>query len=359
MDFLNFADIYRSAHLSVEPSIMTLRQTSADRFFKARSLEDILGLVKLHFGLAAAPFRGRLIDYFRTEDNTFSVIENERELTALSTALLASLIAGGDRVAAVALTAGSFAGKREASICPNLTEWAKQKLCELSVQERAGLNSEIPQYPTSEPSKAIAQIDTWVKTPEINALAPILKQLGSELTASKAAEATYLPVAFSNLSRQMTSLQEELSMMWWNVGGYSSQFNIPFQELKKSTVPILVGVELAELTIGRVGPAAIGALAQIKIKACKVSSPITLEVAVESAVDSSVRIPELEDTAAASDLCPVITAIRLRKSVGTGIGWTNAFKTKTGFAASVEFSPLDLAMQMYREMLLVNIQERQ
>ena len=159
MDLPTFADIYRSAHLSIEPSIMTLRQTSADRFVEARSMEDILGLVKLHFGLPADPFRDRLIDFFRTEDSTFSVVENERELTALSTAVLASLIAGGDHVAAIALIAGSFAGKRRAAICPHLTEWAKRKLNDLSVQERVGLNARLPEYPASQPSKAVAQID--------------------------------------------------------------------------------------------------------------------------------------------------------------------------------------------------------
>ena len=148
-------------------------------------------------------------------------------------------------------------------------------------------------------------------------------------------------------------------MLWWNVGGYSSQLAIPFQELKKAAVPIFAGAELAELTVGKLGPAAIAALVQIKIKACKVSSPITLEDAVDAAVAASIKIPDLDDTAAVSDLCPVMLAIRLRKSIGTGIGWTNAFKIKTAFAGEVEFAPLDLAMQLYREMLLASAQEVQ
>jgi hypothetical protein len=41
------------------------------------------------------------------------------------------------------------------------------------------------------------------------------------------------------------------------------------------------------------------------------------------------------------------------EEIGSGSAWHAAFKKASGLEATIQFSPLELAMQVYRESLLV------
>jgi hypothetical protein len=41
------------------------------------------------------------------------------------------------------------------------------------------------------------------------------------------------------------------------------------------------------------------------------------------------------------------------EDIGNGSSWHAAFKKATGLDATIEFQPLELAMQVYREALLI------
>ena len=56
-----------------------------------------------------------------------------------------------------------------------------------------------------------------------------------------------------------------------------------------------------------------------------------------------------------ADLCPVLTSLRLVKELGNSAPWQEAFKKQVGIDANVSFLPLDLAMQVYREMQLLSL----
>jgi type IV secretory pathway TrbD component len=350
----NFADIYRSAQISLEPATMALRQKAAEQFLKGRSFDDCVGLAKLHLGLPAPEFRDRLVEVFRTEDGTFSIMGNDRELTVLSTGLVAAIVIDGDLATALALVSGSFAGTRVAQICPELAEWAKAQLIELAVRERnRNLESSL-QVPKPGPSKIPAQIDAWIPQPQdLPKLAPILKEMCQETEAFIGIGTDRANKNAALLVNELRGLREELEMLWWNVGGYSTQLSTPFSELSKALVPVLAGIELAGMTQGKGGPAAIGALIQLKLKACKVAASAKIVDTVNAAVKASVVAPNLPEGDPLAELCPLLTAVKLRQSVGDSVAWTEAFKTQTGIDATTEMSTLDLAMQVYREMLLV------
>lgn len=65
--------------------------------------------------------------------------------------------------------------------------------------------------------------------------------------------------------------------------------------------------------------------------------------------------PRLEfpkDIAQVSDLSPVLCALAKAEEIGSGSAWHAAFKKTTGLEATMPFSPLELAIQVYRESLL-------
>ena len=128
MTDFTFADIYRSAQFTLQPANMALREKSAQAFLGQFKFDDVIGLVRLHFGIQTPSYRDRLVEVFRTDDPTFSIVDGEREITVLSTGLLASIIRSPSAHAALSLVTGSFAGHRVAEIAPHLSEWAKEKL---------------------------------------------------------------------------------------------------------------------------------------------------------------------------------------------------------------------------------------
>lgn len=359
MSSYNFADIYRSAQFSLDPANMTLRQKSADRFLEAPSFEDRLGLVRLHLGLSAPAFRERLIEVFHFDDGTFSIVDSDRELVILSTGLLASIVKSGDLQAALALVTASLAGQRVGSICAELTEWAKAQLYESAVQSRHGDPGASVRIPKFGKSKVPAEVDTWLPAADFPKLAPILKQMSQDTEAYTAAVGDRANKAIDFLVADLRELREELEMLWWNVGGYSTHLKQPFGELPKALVPLLSGIELAGLTRSAVGPAAVGALIQLKLRACDVAPASTISDVVNAAVQAAVVVPNLQDGHQLSDLCPLLTAIALRRTTGEGTAWYGAFKQRTGVDASAELATLDLAMQIFRELRLIGLQTQQ
>lgn len=359
MNSYNFADIYKSAQFTLEPASMGLRQKSADRFLKAPTFEDGMGLVQIHLGMSVPAFRVRLVELFRTEDATFSIADNDRELVILSTGLLAALIAKGDSDIALALITGSFAGQRKASICPELVEWARTKLYETAVQARERDLSTHIQAPKIQKSKAPAQFDTWPQDPQPAKLVSALKALSQETDASAALAIDYASKAIGAMAHEIRDLREQVEMLWWNVGNHSSQLSKPFSDIAKKAVPILSGLELAGLTRSNVGPVAIGALLQLKLKACEVGKSCKVVDAVNAVAELPVVVPTISDSTVTSKLCPLLSAYGMRVSAGDGSSWAQAFKNQTGFDASTEISALDLAMQSYREALLLKFRKRQ
>jgi hypothetical protein len=353
MNSYNFADIYRSAHFSLEPANMALRQKSADRFLSERNVEDCLGLVRLHLGLSAPAFRDRLVKVFHDDDGTFSIVGTDRELVILSTGLLASIVKSGDIQTALSLVTASFAGRRAASICPELAEWAKAQLLDAAVHNRRSALAAGARISKFEKSKVPAQVDAWLPAPDFPKLAPILKQISQDTEAYTAAVSDSANKALEAVISEFHELREELEILWWNVGGYSTQLNMPFSEIPTKLVPLLSGIELAGLTRSTAGPAAVGALIQLKLKACNVPAVSTIADAVDSAAREDVAVPSVPDSHALSDLCPLLMAITLRRTTGDGPAWHGAFKQRAGVEASAQLPTLDLAMQIFRELRLI------
>lgn len=358
MGTITFGDIYRSAQFSLQPASMELRQKTADRLLKSPTFDDYVGLVKLHLGLPEATFRDHLVGEFQTDDGTFSIVEGDRELIVLATALLAAIIKSGNEHAALALVAGSCAGKRVAVIRPDLAEWAKSLLYEFAIKGRDRDVAARTRIPLPEQRDSGAMIDSWAAAPNLATIAPLLAHINETAEADAVAGSTNATKAIDVLVDEVRDLRQELEMLWWNVGGYSKQLNKPFTDIPKVLVPILAGVELAAMTRSAVGPAGIAALILLRIRACAVPVSLTIAESVDAAVTASVTVPKDSDINSIGPLCPLLIAMNLRQTVGDGIAWHGAFKKLTGIEASDELPSLDMATQIYRELLLVKLREK-
>jgi len=352
----NFADHYRAAGLSPGPEIIRLRQDPFDSLRTSIDARAIVGLTRLYFGLplpgGAEWFRAA----FAETDPSFSMLDNEREMAVLSGCLLAALVEDGAMVAALAPLTTSLAGNRLPLVQPRFLETARTGLHNKAVAARHHTDID-PKLIKSPPKGAVLEaIGKLPQTDDWESVAPLLSQVSQEATAGTTNLAAQVRGVVTPLVAQLTSLREEVEMLWWHVGGWSRILARPFTELDPALAATMAGLDLADLTVGDVGPAAAPAILQRTIVAGRKGKPtkVTVKDAVDALPADAAMPLLLGDTLqGVADICPVLAAFQKAAEIGAGSAWHESYKKATGVTADSAILPLDLALQVYREALLL------
>ena len=132
----NFADQYKAAGLAPGPEIIRLRQEPFNKLRKNIDLLKILNLTRLYFGIPVTDGVDWLRDAFRETDASFSMLENEREVSVLSVCLLAAALEDGHVSAGLSPLVAAAGGYRKPLVSPEFIEDAKQTLALHSVNSR-------------------------------------------------------------------------------------------------------------------------------------------------------------------------------------------------------------------------------
>lgn len=356
MSSYNFADRYRAAGLAPGHEIIALRQVPFDNLRKDADVAIILDLTRLYFGLPVVDGAEWFREAFAETDLSFSMIDNEREASVLSACLLGAIIDDGNVFAAIAPLVAAAGGARTPLSSTDLLEYARQAVAKYSVASRQAQSVDVTKIKLPAKGKAAAAMDAVVQTPEWASLGEVVKTVSSEsLEATKTLTNQIFSVV-KPLAAQVRDLQEEVSMLWWYIGGWSRALEKPFTELDIGTSALMAGLDLGNLVQGESGPAAAAAILHRLVVTPRTDGqdPLSLDVAVDSVPFGT--FPGFEFIGKISqvgDLCPVLCALSKAEEVGTGSAWHAAFKKITGLEASMTFTPLELAMQVYRESLLI------
>jgi hypothetical protein len=145
-------------------------------------------------------------------------------------------------------------------------------------------------------------------------------------------------------------------MLWWHIGGWSRLLEKPFADLAPGLAAVLAGVDLADMSRSAVGPVAAPAILQRTLAAGRKTqnAKITINNAVEALPqDLFDRLKLDHRLSTVPEICPVLTAFAKANEIGPGPTWHTAFAKATKLEAKSAFAPLDLAMQAYRERLLL------
>lgn len=160
------------------------------------------------------------------------------------------------------------------------------------------------------------------------------------------------------LAAQVLTLREEVEMLWWHVGGWSRVLEKPFAQLELGLAAVFAGIDMAEMSRTETGPAAAPAIFQRTLAAGRKGK--TAKIAIRDAVDAlpqnafdRLTLPDALGTV--PDICPVLTAFAKAREIGAGPAWHASFGKATGLDAGLAFVPLDLAMQAFRERLLLRV----
>ncbi len=357
MSSYTFADRYKAAGLSPSHEIIALRQEPVKELAKDASLELIIGLTRLYFGLPVPDGVEWFRDAFQKTDTSFSLIDSAREVSILAACVLAEIIEASNSMAALAPLVAVVGGIRTPTASPEFLEEARQVLANHEVKSRQAHAPDIGVLKLPAKSTANDLVNAAVAANDWTKFGNAINLVSNESATANQNLVRQVRLIVSPMAAQVRDLREEVSMLWWYIGGWSQMLEKPFAEMEIGVAAIMAGLDLANLVEGDTGPVAAPAILHRMIVANRSKPPkkLALHVVVDAITPdmfSHLNLPE--NVPKVSDLCPILCALTKAKEIGNGSGWHAAFKKSTGLDATIELSPLNIAIQVYRESLLVN-----
>lgn len=356
MPSYNFADQYKAAGLNPGPDIIQRRQEPFDRILEEIDTTRILDLTRLYFGFSVPNGTDDWFsEAFRENDASFSMIDNEREASVLSACLLNAALDAGNVCAGLAQIVAAACGNRTPLARPEFIEEARQALATHSVNSRQQTAADVKNIKLPAKSKVAAAVDAYLPSANWANSGDAIKLAGNESFEATKNLANQVFSVISPLAEQVRDLREEVSMLWWYIGGYSRVLDKPFAELDIGLAALMAGLDLAHLAQGESGPVAAPAILHRLVVTSRVgeNKKIALKAAVDALPPDTFQRLEIPETIGkVSDLCPVLAALAKADEIGKG-SWYIPFKKVSGIDAGAKFLPIELAMQIYQESLLL------
>lgn len=354
-----FADKYKLAGFSPASEVISLRQAVVDKLTKSIDFAKILDLTRLYFGLQVPNNANWFRDAFAENDTSFTMVSNEREASVLSYCLLMEAMENGETAAGLAILTTYACGNRKPLLLPDLIDFAVSFLKQNSIDNRNIENTDSGIIKHAASSKVSLQIDALNQAPDWAKAGEVIKLSSNEAMTAHKNLAIQTVTVFNSLIDEKNILREEVNMLWWYIGGWCDSLNSSFNDLGLGIAALLAGIELADISNESTGPVAAPAIlrrvlfnqgrefSKVKLKLSQVIETVpekTFEIITQSQIEFT----------SASDICPVLTAMKKNSEIGGNGAWLQAFQ-KTSYleASNVEFEPLELAIQIYQEALLL------
>lgn len=355
-----FADWYGPVSFGTDGEKLSLRWKSVESFLGNCDHETLLELVRLVFGrkLLSNDSLDSFRSYFKKVDATFLTEGNDKELRALASSVLALLCVddqydkGNITLVTLAILTTSACGFRKVDVEMDLVGMASERMYANGVESRSRLVIATT-LPTNKNAikksfeDAISPLEvSYNHTNAVRVMTGLGSATGTHLiNIQKGANDI-----FSRMGRLLRIQDEELQILWWIVGGWSRKWNSAFGDIGDDEKPILLAEEVAELSAEIIEPPS---LKSIFFRA-GLSEPAGLSIA--EAVNSC-GVDNLEQLTIPSDLCnsifPIHSAMGLAKNAGGGKSWVSLWREVSGIKASSKPSPIDFAIQVYRERKLM------
>jgi hypothetical protein len=352
----NFADNYRAAGLTTGADALRARQEPFDELRRAIDPRTATDLTRLYFGLSVPRGTNWFRDAFAATDASFSLIDNAREASVLAAGLLEAAVADGKVFAALATLTAGVSGLRQPPVRPDLIAVMGFAIREKAVSARQQAPADPNKIRLPSKSKMATELAALAQTPDLQTASTLLKQLSEESADITKNLATQVLNVVQPLVAQVLTLREEVEMLWWHVGGWSRLLDKPFAELELGLAAVLAGIDMADMSRSETGPAAAPAIFQRTLAAGRKGK--TGKISIKDAVgalpqDQFDRLTLPAALGTVPDVCPVLTAFAKAKEIGAGPTWHASFGRTTGLDAGLAFAPLELAMQAFREWLLL------
>jgi hypothetical protein len=361
----NFPVWYRSALVATDAALLEKRWMGVEELARKPNSDLMLILLRLFAipntpeSVATASFR----QPFKTHDAAFLMRDNLQEIRVLAGAVLRVIIdmagEGGSNaadMAALGLVAASYSKRASLLTEPDHLRAAQTYVIgrarSLRTTEEA---SELPKAPFPR-----EHFDTHLKQVLVaNGGLPTLPDpLFAAFGDLQATTLTAVSKALQRLQRAVDVQGEELDVLWWLQSGFSRDLKVPFASIAHEAATIILPAEIADLVIFAPGPAY---AESVVLRALRTATGVDITTATQSVVACVNGTPRewrqtlagKEDLPKIGSLCPILFALQTSLLTDTDDTWQPVFAKACDIDATSPTSISDLALQVYRERLLL------
>lgn len=357
----NFADWYRI--ISIDPQQINLdaRWRSIETYSRKLTKYTALDVVRRMFGEEpkATDFDQKFRNAFKKTDTAFPMRDNALEMSVLAAATAANLLDADDKnlsdAAALAIVCADFQGLRGKIPLYEIVELAQTYLNRRSNDIRSQWSRrEIPML------TAKAPVLTGDATPvlTIAEVAKMVQPALEKLNALPNELVSPFNDALVALEKQLFLQQEESDMLWWLFASHSRDLRKSIAHLGLAPASVIAGKELADLTTVLPGPVAAAAFLDkmlVTAQRSDDSEDITVREAVSAEVlrDWKTQLTKSGRLDSLDDFCSLNFVLRQSTETENTDEWATKCAKHTHIQVDDKMPPSALALQMYRERLLM------
>jgi hypothetical protein len=345
----DFIEAYRKMQPVAAQEIVEARQKSHAKLYPGiKTMKNVYELCQLAFNLKQdiASLTEWLQPPIKEFDPRFSLEIDKAEAGRIASLLLRELIASGSPVGAFAVLTCSFGGLRT-PIDGELLIEANEAVVEVGRAQRIVEAEKKIAAPAAKDLKA--ELDAvepgnpaTIRTAFVAAIGEARNAVTK--TASSAND------AHQALRSDVIRLAEEVDMLWWHIGDWSECLDMARTELPKAVVGVVSGVELGRFVRRVPGP--FGAYGILRRTLSKLSDKkAKLKDVVDALTDRAAKLAS-PIPASATAVFPVHAAMLLSSKHGPE-AWPSQFEENVGRLSDFELPHLDLAIQAFRERVLI------
>jgi GTPase-associated system-like protein len=347
-----FLEAYRIAAPTATREVVEARQSAHQKLYPLISAMDkVYDLCRIAFNL---PFdKATVADWFektvKEPDIHFSLDIDKAEGARLATLLLRDLVWRSGVQCSLASLVASYCGKREPAGGGDLLGEARDAVSASAGERRIVLAHKKIAMPPAKDLKT--ELDAAQNDLQGATVRTALDAVSADLRDGATKVANAANEAVASLTGDATRLAEEVDMLWWYVGDWSELLDRPRTALGEPAITLASAAELGNLVRSIPGPyGAYGLLRRALGKAADAKTSLKSSIEGIDAKDLSRLSKSLP--AGARVLFPVQAAINLAAERGIK-DWAEALEGLLGAITVTEVSHYELAVQTFRERLLI------
>jgi hypothetical protein len=323
---------------------------------KQHSTLEIQSLCRLAFGLAAK-HPSEFADFqsvFQREDPTFLVERDKAEASRLSGLLLKALMPNDSETIPLMLlttAAGNLRSLASGDQSPLLA--ARDELVRVGAARTHNQLLDVSSVKSNVSLEISAQLKAVQTTFDAANVVATFDALRNALVGI-IVDIVNSTNRLSQATQRETAIQQEnLDALWFCMTDWTRTLDRPRAEVNVNSLPLVIGIDLGNCV--RIPPGAYSTGAVLRrLLGLNHHRQVTISAAVAGLEKSDQALAASENcTETLADLCPIHRALALAAS--TDGGWEFEFKRSTGLEADSVFTASDLAVQAFRERVLLKL----
>ncbi len=353
---LSLSDCYGYAGLTPDAANISLRLEPFQAIAKELDTDKMLDLVRFYFGLPVTADTKWFSTPIIEADPAFSMVTNEREVAIIAMALLAREInVEENSEAALAILVAHACGRRNPAVWPQFVENVSAAARDMAIDDRrAGKPKQIAARKLS--AELGASDEDLVTAMDPAELSALFKQLNVDSQEMDKFLASQVTAALKPIRDEVANLREEKDMLWWLIGGQSYLFHQPYASMKEGQAALLIGMELAELCRTPLGPHASEFLIKKALSEGRTEKSAKLKIDGLPKLFDTSQLEQIASTIEVDDvrdLCCLSNAISRANDLGLPTAWKKKYGEDGGLPDKTTFDAEEVALQSFRETLLL------